>query len=289
MNCGLKEGRSGTQLELEIGTGGGMETDMHQQALATVRELKESTDLEDILTRIRHVAGIPDNDHDILLRECLEDKEKFAQYWKRREQFHQSFSWAIPSMQALEHIAAFARGSSVIEIGSGKGLWAALLKKLGLDVVATDLHVQKAAFCIVEKKDFRTALAQYRRRKTLLMVWPPQQGQQGSEMAYETLLRFRGSRLIYVGEHRGGCTATDDFFQKINWKERPGGNTTGKWDFVNQIVIPRWPGIQDSCYMLQRNNPDAPHGEDELLVDFPIWRYPGVSPSLQREDEGSHR
>ena len=200
MNCGLKEGRSGTQLELEIGTGGGMETDMHQQVLATIRELKESTDLEDILTRIRHTSGIPDNDHDILLRECLEDKEKFAQYWKRREQFHQSFSWAIPSMHALEHIAAFARGSAVIEIGSGKGLWAALLKKLGLDVIATDLHLQKAAFCKVEKKDFRTALAQYRRRKTLLMVWPPQQGQQGSEMAYETLLRFRGSRLIYVGE-----------------------------------------------------------------------------------------
>ena len=120
------------------------------------------------------------------------------------------------------------------------------------------------------------------------MVWPPQHGQQGSEMAYETLRRFRGSRLVYVGEQRGGCTATEDFFQKINWTERPGRNTTGRWDVVNQIVIPRWPGVQDSCYLLQRNNPGDPHGEDELLVDFPIWRCPGVTPPLEQEDEESY-
>ena len=270
MNREFGKGLTHTLLSPQIWEEEG-ENNMYRQALLTMKELEGPTALEDILARIRQVSGIPDK-HDELLKECLEDDFKFAKLWRRRDLFNQAFSWAVPSMEALQHIAAFARGTLVIEIGCGMGLWAALLKKLGLDIVATDLQAPRETFCKVEKKDFRTALTQHRRRKTLLMVWPPQQGQQGSEMAHETLLRFRGPRIVYVGEQKGGCTATEDFFKQINWTKQLGPHTTARWEVINQIMIPRWPGVQDSCYLLQRNPPCDLHGQDERLVNFPVCR-----------------
>ena len=48
------------------------------------------------------------------------------------------YSWAIPNDQALNIISQF---SPIVEIGSGKGYWASLLRKMGVDILCYDLHI----------------------------------------------------------------------------------------------------------------------------------------------------
>jgi hypothetical protein len=48
------------------------------------------------------------------------------------------YSWAIPNDQALNIISQF---SPIVEIGSGKGYWASLLRKIGVDILCYDLHI----------------------------------------------------------------------------------------------------------------------------------------------------
>jgi hypothetical protein len=53
----------------------------------------------------------------------------------RRRELAARFAWAIPAPAAL---AAVAEAGPLVETGAGTGYWAALLRELGADVVATD-------------------------------------------------------------------------------------------------------------------------------------------------------
>jgi len=61
-------------------------------------------------------------------------------------------------------------------------------------------------------------------------------------MAYETLKAFKGNKIIFVGEGKGGCTGCDNFFQELekNWTE------------TDYISIPHWLGMHDSLMFFVR-------------------------------------
>lgn len=55
--------------------------------------------------------------------------------YEHRRRLVNKYSWAIPNDAALEAIAALG---PIVEMGSGAGYWASLLRERGVDVVAYD-------------------------------------------------------------------------------------------------------------------------------------------------------
>lgn len=61
-------------------------------------------------------------------------------------------------------------------------------------------------------------------------------------MADVSLRRYRGDRLVYVGEGVGGCCASDSFFRRLD----------AEWSEVAEINIPRWWGLYDCAWFYER-------------------------------------
>ncbi len=163
----------------------------------------------------------------------------------KRDYFTKEYGWSVPSSEAVEKIKDFVGGDSVLEIGSGYGMWAKIMQEAGISVTPTDYYEKrqgwvpsKKSFTDVEDVEAVQALNKYGGYNVLMMVWPPY----ADPMASDAIKSFAGSKLIFVGEGNGGCTANDDFFEILDrdWVER------------DYIEIPRWVGICDSLRLFER-------------------------------------
>jgi hypothetical protein len=138
------------------------------------------------------------------------------------------FAYAVPSPETLQWVSTFCDGRPVVEIGAGRGYWAAQLTRVGLDVNAYDIEPPDK----VENVSFPTSgrrsvwrevgplgefVARFGGRSdyVLFLCWPPGWG---NTMASEALTDFEkagGERLIFIGEPKGGKTGDDRFFDAL--------------------------------------------------------------------------
>lgn len=144
----------------------------------------------------------------------------------------EAYAFAIPAPATLRWFAAVSGDLGVLELGAGRGYWAHQLERSGLDVLAFDSEPpdtttnttfpisngQRTAWHKVGNlDDLKAARASGADLNRLLFLcWPPGWG---NPMAVDALERFEeagGRRLIYVGEPRGGKTATDAFFDRLS-------------------------------------------------------------------------
>lgn len=151
-----------------------------------------------------------------------------------RHKLARTFAWAVPSDEALAGVVA---RSPIVEVCAGTGYWAALLRNLGADVVATDVKPGQndwtgRRWTRVEKMS-ATLAAEAHSDRTLLIVWPPYERDDAS---LDALLAYRGDRVIYVGEGGGGCTGSKGFHEELD----------ERWRIDDEVQLPRWPGIRDS-------------------------------------------
>lgn len=152
------------------------------------------------------------------------------------------YAFAVPDEAALARIVNLG---PLVEIGAGSGYWAALLRRRGLDVLAFDKYRSSAnplyrglAWTEVRLGDSKAA-AQYRERN-LFLCWPPYD----APMAADSLRAYRGQRLIYIGESRGGETANAAFFNTL---ER-------EWRQVSTQAIPNWHSQHDELTVWLRHS-----------------------------------
>jgi hypothetical protein len=139
------------------------------------------------------------------------------------------YAYAIPSPETIDWVSGFCDGRPIIELGAGRGYWAAQLASSGLVVEAFDSEppdqVENSSFpqavgqrdvwhpvaSVASPADCITGHAGH----VLLLCWPPGWG---NTMAVEALAEFEkvgGDRLIFIGEPRGGMNATDSFFDVL--------------------------------------------------------------------------
>lgn len=167
-----------------------------------------------------------------------------------RRQFATSFSWAIPSKDALTAIVNNVPTKKVVEIGGGTGLWARLLQDMGMTVRCFDTappftslqnsYGHDALYTEVKVGGPKRA-ADYPDH-ALLLCWPPYK----DNMALHALRAYTGDTLIYIGEDRWGRCADTDFFNLM----------CELFDTDNQVVvpIPTWSGIHDNVHILKRQS-----------------------------------
>lgn len=139
-----------------------------------------------------------------------------------------AYAYPVPSPETIEWISGFCGGRPMVEIGAGRGYWAAQLSRAGLTIDAFDLEPpdaiknvsfphatgQRDVWHPVSRLD---ALAdENRSQDVLFLCWPPGWG---NTMASDTLTRFEqagGARLVYIGEPKGGRTGDDAFFDALS-------------------------------------------------------------------------
>lgn len=159
-----------------------------------------------------------------------------------RDEYVIKISWGIISKDAINEIKQFVGSDTILEIGSGAGFWAAMLKLSGINIIPTDVAPKK---CVVskkkvnkEKRDYgielwcnvqtiesNKALKRYSNANCLLLCWP-------YFVSYKASQKFNGDRLIFIGE-KNGCTGEIDY---------------NKWKKVQVIDIPQWRGLWDRMY-----------------------------------------
>ncbi|TDD89110.1 hypothetical protein E1293_05475 [Actinomadura darangshiensis] len=144
-----------------------------------------------------------------------------------------SYAYAIPSPQTIEWAANFCGNLPIVELGAGRGYWAAQLARAGLTVDAYDSEPPDKALNASFPKvvgqvdvwhpvrnmaDFATRArsSDY----TLFLCWPPGWG---DTMSCEALTLYEaagGERIVYIGEPRGGKTGNDAFFDALSSRWR---------------------------------------------------------------------
>lgn len=188
-----------------------------------------------------------------------------------RSVFTRNFGWSIPCKEAVDAIKQYAR-EPLYDVMAGTGYWAKILRKAGINVIASDIHrltsknpyhheVEDAKgrdvtqFVKIEKERLlrRNALkvahhlGQGRLTGDVLLSWPPYKKAFATDLL--TMLPI-GTRVFYIGEGGGGCTGDASFHHclGLNFKA------------LHKEDLPNWQGIHDSLmiYEKQKNDPIDP-------------------------------
>lgn len=188
-----------------------------------------------------------------ILKSIEEFEQQSTPYWMRsaiyskivRHPLVRRFSWAIPDDNAINKIHNFS--NRIVEIGAGNGYWAYMLNhNLKTEIVCYDLdpptdhdsEFMDEGIYYKILKGSHEVLENYDTNYTLLLCWPPWD----NPMAVECLRAFKGTKVIYIGEPRGGCTGTDDFFDELE----------DKWELHDNVYIPNFEGMNDELYFYVR-------------------------------------
>lgn len=160
-----------------------------------------------------------------------------------REDFCKTFSWAIPSKEAVKGIVDFAEFDNILEIGAGTGVWAWLISCAG--GIITPIDTTKISDSHYFKSDAKYFTKVHHKSDvnikdfdTHLYCWPSYDDSWAAEYLKDNL----PNKVIYIGEGWGGCCANDDFFGTLN----------DNYVEESYIEIPHWRHIRDFLSFYRR-------------------------------------
>lgn len=177
-----------------------------------------------------------------------------------REMFRRNYAYAVPTVGAVRKIRNFFGDRHVVEVGAGRGLWGHLLRREGLDIDVTerDVRSKNGYQCIrgLARKPFTklryVSAKQAMRRKAggLFLVWPPygytsMHKKREDSPSFDALCRFKGDKVVYIGEPEGGCTGCKEFHTLLD-KE---------FYLMGSYGIPTWSGLHDKVFLFERKQP----------------------------------
>ncbi|WP_152611164.1 hypothetical protein [Amycolatopsis sp. MJM2582] len=162
-----------------------------------------------------------------------------------------AYAYAVPSPQTLKWVSGCVGSRPVVELGAGRGYWAAQLAAMRVSVVAYDVEPPD----MTDNPSFPSASGQrdawhpvhnlenfaqhgWPPGSTLFLCWPPGWG---SEMASSALAEFEkadGDHLIFVGEPRGGKTGDNAFFDGLaeRWSLKSQDHKFVSWWNLNDVA-----------------------------------------------------
>ncbi|MFI1238318.1 hypothetical protein [Nocardia salmonicida] len=138
-----------------------------------------------------------------------------------------AYAYAIPSPETLAWMGAFSEGRTILELGAGRGYWAAQLARLGVPVAAYDSEPPQAAqnpsFPAMPGQqavwhsvgDLAAYSAADLAESVLFLCWPPGWGTPMASAALAKFMKAGGDRVVFIGEPQGGKTGDDAFFELL--------------------------------------------------------------------------
>lgn len=191
---------------------------------------------------------------------CIKDQEwpaplEFDRAFKIREQWIGQYCFPLVCSEvvdALEHmLTGRPSAGRVLEVGAGSGWLSGILLHRGVDITAVDNQSTRFGFGkfkpaahVVCDDALNHVSKDY---SHILMSWPDLGSAFASDVARAMSI---GQTLIYQGEHCGGCTGNDEFFELLD-SHFVELDTT-----LNDHHI-QFPGIHDSWFVFQKVN-DVP-------------------------------
>lgn len=159
------------------------------------------------------------------------------------------FGCICPSYEALEIIKQTAQTRTVIEIGSGNGYWAYLLRRIGLSVIAVDSGESEYRTMWIPDTIFTDGIAYLKNQTgaidaTLLLVYPIV----GAGFTAKVLDAYKGDTIAVVGtQNANGYTAFKDTTIVEYMKKGK-----GEFELVVQVPLPSFAGKDEALFVFRR-------------------------------------
>ena len=170
-----------------------------------------------------------------------------------RDLYDSKYGFIIPSSVIIDTIKGL--NLPIVSVGSGVGYLEAILKVNGVNIVATDLYPiyqhneqpnssqynifkKSIAYMPIEPLSASKAVKKYHDH-AVFCCFPCYD----DPWAYEMLLQMdNGQYLIYIGESKGGCNATEEFFDELN----------RSFIELDDKSIIDWRGLHNRLYIFQK-------------------------------------
>lgn len=156
-----------------------------------------------------------------------------------RDAFINNFGWSLPTKNIIDTIISFCQKSIVLEVGAGLGLISKLIIESGIQLITTDSYEEykddTVRFMDIIKMDCVNAIDHYPQAQCLMLVWPK------ADVADNSIKKFKGNKIIYIGEDAGGCCAGQTFFDELE----------KRWT-CKVLDMTTWPGMHDKLYLFTK-------------------------------------
>lgn len=199
-----------------------------------------------------------------LVSDNLKDLFKDRNYFNHQEQnfelkfalmtlrysFVEQFGFVLLNNEILDKVSNFLSEKSVCEIGAGTGWLSYNLQKRGINIAPVDYkpaHDSDFGFKKLHTDLLISNGIDYLENnfpEVVILSWPDYDTSFASDIL--NVLQ-KGQTLIYIGEHEGGCTGDDYFFELLNTK------TTLKEDITNSLQESSlcWNGVHDTWHVFE--------------------------------------
>jgi hypothetical protein len=176
---------------------------------------------------------------------------QFLRAMKLRLDYSDLYAWAVPNEEAIE---ALREHSPLVEVGAGRGYWAALAAAAGADIIAFDQdppvqagvngwHRQPGLYFLVAQGS--AEVAGEHPDRTLFLCWPPW----NSDLGTRALRSYRGKTIVYIGDE-GHNAGTPRFYAEMS----------AQFSRTRVVDIPQWPGLKGRMEVWQRMGPVEARG-----------------------------
>lgn len=197
--------------------------------------------------------------------EELLNTNKTPNDFRDRRAFTTNFGWSLPCKEAVDVIKKYAR-QPLYDVLAGTGYWAKILRKAGINVVASDIHkitnknhyhqskentgAKKISHIIKPEKEKiirRNALKvgyhlnKGRLKGDIFLSWPPYEEPFATDLLEMIAV---GTRVFYIGEGMGGCTGDAGFHQYL----------CSNFKMLHSEELPQWTGIHDDLTVYEKIN-----------------------------------
>ena len=218
---------------------------MNAQHNRIMRELEKPKTIRDMMFKLlklkmqhkynnRHIYEILDN-ISLTSKMGTEDIEQLINMMSR---FHWELSlFAIPTWEWINNFAKLLKNKKVLEFGAGTGIITAMLREKGIKIRAIDNNNRELPR-LIDNMIIDEGVKYIKEHKNeydvLFFAWPEMNDT--CVKACNIFLK-NDKQIYYLGEHEGGCTANDRFFEKFNLEEVKVGYTPlfGLHDFLYEV------------------------------------------------------
>lgn len=155
--------------------------------------------------------------------DLLDQPDEYDVLYQQRKRYNREFGFCLFTAECICSLANLCKGKKVLEAGSGSGWLADQLAQQGIAITAADWTDYRQSG---DKKCGYPIRSVFRLNHhgnavallpgsfdVVLLVWPNLGTPFGEQVAHAMR---SGQVMILEGEEKGGCTATDEFFDILS-------------------------------------------------------------------------